>query len=222
MCIRDSAELALVRQALASGCNAPLTSSLGRLIDAAASLLGCCQILSAEAEAGLRLEGLAARAAPPGMAYPLPLCPASGPAAPLLGWLDWQPLLAALLRDGAAGVSASERAARLHRALAEGLVAAAADAAQRFGLQAVALAGGCFQNRLLLEGCIAALRRRGLRPHWGEQVPCNDGGIAVGQLWAALQNAPITKPEPPAPTHVSGHARPHRVDSAGTAPGRCH
>ena len=215
-------ELALLRQALASGCNAPLSSSLGRLIDAAASLLGCCQILSSEAEGGLRLEGLAARAPADGSAYPLPLRPASGPAAPLLGWLDWQPLLEALLGDGAAGVAASVRAARLLRGLAEGLVAAAAEAAERLGLQAVVLAGGCFQNRLLLEGCIAALRRRGLQPHWGEQVPCNDGGIAVGQLWAALQNAPITKPEPPAPLHVSGPARPHRVDPVGTAPGRCH
>ena len=215
-------ELALLRQALASGCNVPLTSSLGRLIDAAASLLGCCQILSTEAEGGLRLEGLAAQAPANEIVYPLSLRPASGPSAPLLGWLDWQPLLEALLADGAAGVSACERAARLYRGLAEGLVAAAAQAANRFGLQSVALGGGCFQNRLLLEGCIAALRRRGLEPYWGQQVPCNDGGIAVGQLWAALQNAPITKPEPPAPIHVSGHARPHRVDPAGTAPGRRH
>lgn len=227
----EPGELAVLRQALASGCNAPLTSSLGRLIDAAASLLGCCQILSTEAEGGLRLEGLAAQApaaqASPhgidaGIAYPLPLRSAAGPAAPPLGWFDWQPLLEALLADGAAGVPASERAARLQRGLAEGLVAAAAEAARRYGLQAVALGGGCFQNRLLLERCIAALRRRGLQPHWGQQVPCNDGGIAVGQLWAALPNVPITKAEPPAPIHVSGHARPHRVDPAGTASGCCH
>jgi hydrogenase maturation protein HypF len=213
---------ALLLQALASGCNVPLTSSLGRLIDAAASLLGCCQILSTEAEGGLRLEGLAAQAPPDGLPYPLPLRPSSSPEAPRLGWLDWQPLLEALLADGLARVSPQERAARLHRGLVCGLVAAAAQAAQRCGIQAVALGGGCFQNRLLLEGCIAGLRRRGLRPHWGQQVPCNDGGIAVGQLWAALPNVPITKPEPPASTHVSGHARPHRVDSDGAAAGRCH
>ncbi len=210
-------ELALLRQALASGCNAPLTSSVGRLIDAAASLLGCCQILSTEAEGGLRLEGLAALAQGGGGAYPLPLQPPSSPQSPRLGWLDWQPLVEALLADGAAGVSAAERAIRLHRGMVDGLVAAAAQAAQRFGIQTVALGGGCFQNRLLLEGCIAGLRQRGLRPYWGQQVPCNDGGIAVGQLWAALPNVPITKPEPPAPIHVSGPARPHRVDPGGAA-----
>ena len=49
------------------------------------------------------------------------------------------------------------------------------------------LAGGCFQNRLLLEGMIRALRRRGWRPHWGERLPGNDGGLAAGQILALRQ-----------------------------------
>jgi hydrogenase maturation protein HypF len=61
----------------------------------------------------------------------------------------------------------------------------------------VALAGGCFQNALLLECTAAALRRRQLEPFWSEQIPCNDGGLAVGQLWAALADLPITKESPP-------------------------
>ena len=218
----EPSELALLLQVLNAGCNAPRTSSLGRLIDAAASLLGCCQILSTEAEGGIRLEGLATQAPPGGAAYPLPLQPCADAASPAMGWLDWLPLLEALLADGAACVSAAERAARLHRGVVDGFVVAAEQAAQRYGIRAVALGGGCFQNRLLLEGCIAALRCRGLQPFWGQQVPCNDGGIAVGQLWAALANAPITTEEPTAPTHVSGPARPHHCDPAGTAPGRRH
>ncbi len=210
-------EWALLLQALASGCNAPRTSSSGRLIDAAASLLGCCQILSTEAEGGIRLEGLAAQAPPGGPAYPLPLQPSKDADAPAMGWLDWLPLLEALLADGAAGVPAAERAARVHRGLVEGFVAVAAQAAGRLGIRAVALGGGCFQNHLLLEGSIAALRQRGLQPYWGQQVPCNDGGIAVGQLWAALANVPITTAEPPARIHVSGHARPHPVHRRGGA-----
>jgi hydrogenase maturation protein HypF len=51
------------------------------------------------------------------------------------------------------------------------------------------LAGGCFQNRLLLEGLIAALRRRGLEPFWPSSLPASDGGLALGQAWAALQPA---------------------------------
>ena len=103
-------------------------------------------------------------------------------------WLDWRPLLLRVL-DGVAGGTPSERlAARFHRDLAEGLASALAAWADRLGLAAdqrrVALAGGCFQNRLLLEAASAGLRRRGLEPWWSQQVPINDGGLALGQVWA--------------------------------------
>jgi hydrogenase maturation protein HypF len=187
----------LLEQALRAGLNAPLTSSLGRLFDAAASLLDLVQVLSFEGQAGLLLEGLArsggARtwAAAP---VPLPLRPvaAGAPALPL-GWLDWGPLLAEVLAGLAAGLPPADLAAGWHRSLAEGLAAAAAEAARQRGCRQVALAGGCFQNALLLEGTAAALQRRGLQPFWPEQLPCNDGGLALGQLWAVLAKAPITK-----------------------------
>jgi hydrogenase maturation protein HypF len=73
------------------------------------------------------------------------------------------------------------------------LAAAAAEAARRCGVTTVLLAGGCFQNRLLLEHTAAALRAAHLKPRWAEQLPCNDGGLALGQLWAALADLPITK-----------------------------
>ena len=194
-------ELQLLLQAIASGCQAPLCSSTGRLFDAVASLLDLVQRLSYEGEGGLRLEGLALQA--PGSAlqatelqaitaYPLPLRPSALP----LGQLDWQPLLTALLADRAAGVAGPLIAARLHGALAEGWALAIEQAARRWRLRTVALGGGCFQNRLLLELCIARLRRAGLEPWWGQQVPCNDGGLAAGQVWAALHSLSITKTLP--------------------------
>jgi hydrogenase maturation protein HypF len=66
-------------------------------------------------------------------------------------------------------------------------------AARQRGCRQVALAGGCFQNALLLEGCIAGLRAAGLAVFWNRHVPCNDGGLALGQLWAVLRNRPRTK-----------------------------
>jgi hydrogenase maturation protein HypF len=199
----------LLEQALRAGLNAPLTSSLGRLFDAAASLLNLVQVLSFEGQAGLLLEGLARRhgeaPAAPAVGLPcaglLPLRPAGAEAPPLpLGWLDWQPLLQALLEGLVAGTAPTALAAWWHRSVQEGLVAAAACAARQRDCRQVALAGGCFQNALLLEGTAAALRREGLQPYWSEQVPCNDGGLALGQLWAGLGNAPIT--------NVSGIADP--------------
>jgi hydrogenase maturation protein HypF len=176
----------LLLQAIASDCNSPLCSSTGRLFDAAASLLNLCQRSSFEGEAGLLLEGLAQQAPPPQVA-PMPLLPAAGLE---LGWLDWQPLLQSLLNSG---VAPQESAACFHASLAAGLASAAAEAAGRLGATTVLLAGGCFQNRLLLESTSAALRAAGLVPRWAEQLPSNDGGLALGQLWAALVDLPIKK-----------------------------
>ncbi|HYP03086.1 MAG TPA: carbamoyltransferase HypF, partial [Cyanobium sp.] len=183
-----AAERALVRQAVTGGCNSPLSSSMGRLFDAAASLLGLCQQLSYEGEGGLRLQGAASQAPGEKGSYPLPLLPAEGPPAaggPPLGRLDWRPLLGALLADIAAGEAPARCAARFHRGLAQAVATAAVVVAERWGCRQVALAGGCFQNRLLLELAIDALRTRDLEPFWAEALPCNDGGLALGQVWAA-------------------------------------
>ncbi len=201
-------ELTLLRQAMASGCQAPRTSALGRLFDGAASLLDLVQRLSYEGQAGLLLEGLArqAPAAPDPLANPALPAPHSQPApSPFppapglpLGWLDWTPLLADLLEGVAAGRPPAQLAAAWHRQLGQALVALALRAAQERGCAQVALAGGCFQNALLLEGCIAGLRAAGLAVFWNAHVPCNDGGLALGQLWAALHASSITKANGPA------------------------
>ncbi|MFN9628700.1 MAG: carbamoyltransferase HypF [Cyanobacteriota bacterium] len=185
-------ERALMLQAIASGCNAPLTSSLGRFIDGVASLLGLAQTLSHEGEGGLRWQGAAARGARAARQRPmapwhLPLGPRpTGEPAPLpLGRWDWEPLVEALLAHGADGGDPEEAAWRVERALAEAIVAGAKAASVWSGCRRVALTGGCFQNRALLEGCLRGLRRQGLEPLWNERVPCNDGGLALGQAWAA-------------------------------------
>ncbi len=180
-----SAELLL--QAIASGCQSPYTSSVGRLFDAVASLLGLAHCLSFEGEGGLLVQGVAEQAGADRvlpMGYPLPLRRAPA-AAGVPNWLDWQPLLEALLADRAAGVAVPLCALRLHRALVQGLTRWAVSAQPGPLRVPVVLAGGCFQNRLLLEGAIAALAQRGRRPLWAQQLPCGDGGLALGQLVAA-------------------------------------
>ena len=200
-------ELSLLRQALASGCNAPRTSALGRLFDGAASLLDLVQELSFEGQAGLLLEGLARQlpwqptAVGPALSASTELTLPS-PGLPL-GWLDWAPLIQALLEGLAAGLPPAQLAAFWHQQLCESLVALALRAARERDCSQVALAGGCFQNALLLERCIAGLRAAGLAVFWNQHVPCNDGGLALGQLWAALHASPITKTKGPAAPCVS-------------------
>lgn len=229
-----AAERRLLLQAIASGCNCPLTTSMGRLFDAVASLLDLVQVQSYEGEGGLRLEGAAAAAPPQPGRWSLPLLPpeavAAGTAAagPSLGWLDWEPLLDALLAAIAAGAPPALCAARFHHTLAEALADTVALATAGRGGEPVVLAGGCFQNRLLLEAAIAALRSRGLRPFWPEVVPCSDGGLALGQVWAVggpwadPVGAPTTgwsAPEPN-PPHVPGRAGSHPLDPGPAAGGR--
>ncbi len=66
---------------------------------------------------------------------------------------------------------------KFHNALIECLV----DAAKREGCTQVLLSGGCFQNRYLAEGAIRRLKEEGFTPYWHQQVPPNDGGLALGQ-----------------------------------------
>ena len=185
-------------EAMALGINTPYCSSLGRLFDGVASLLGLCQKLSFEGEGGLRLQGAAAQVAADAGAYPLPLVPATeaSRASPWLGRLDWEPLLEALLGDIASGSGPVRCAARFHNGVAQGLADLMTLAQNPGPALPVVLAGGCFQNALLLERCIAALRQRGLEPHWARTVPTNDGGLALGQIWASRLNLTRINPGP--------------------------
>jgi hydrogenase maturation protein HypF len=184
----------LLVKALPSGCHSPRSSSLGRLFDAAASLLDLVQVLSYEGQAGLLLEGQARRAVEPLPAMAPPAARSACPPSPLpFGWLDWAPLFSALLNGVEAGHSTAMLAAQWHQQLSQALVALITRAAQQLGCRQVVLTGGCFQNALLLESCIAELRAGGLTVSWSEQVPCNDGGLALGQLWAASRNVSITE-----------------------------
>lgn len=161
-------ELAVLGGMLSEGLNVVRTSSAGRLFDAVASLLGICQVMAHEGQAAMRLEALAGNAA----AEPYPF-----------GWrgdaLDWEPMVADLLRGGQAMETA---AARFHATLVEMMVAVA----KREGLPDVCLSGGCFQNRRLLSGAVRRLGEEGFRVWRHRDVPPNDAGICLGQLAVAV------------------------------------
>jgi hydrogenase maturation protein HypF len=95
--------------------------------------------------------------------------------------LDPAPLWPALLADLRAAVPASVIAARFHYGLGEAVASLALDLARQSGIDAIALSGGVFQNRTLLELVATRLRASGLRVLQHRQVPVNDGGLALGQ-----------------------------------------
>jgi hydrogenase maturation protein HypF len=185
--------LPILATALNRGLHAPWTSSVGRLFDAVASLLGLRQISRFEGDAAMALE-FVADAEGPATGYPLPLVnpspQPSGLPAPC-PYLDWEPLIHALLRDRENGTPIPLLSARFHASLADGIVTVA----RAQGEPRVALGGGCFQNRRLTETTLSALRSAGFEVHWPRQVPPGDGGLALGQLAAVLESP--TPPHPP-------------------------
>jgi hydrogenase maturation protein HypF len=209
------AELGTLRTMLAKKWNSPLTSSVGRLFDAVASLVNLRQQIRFEGQAAMELE-FALEDSLCQDAYPLQLVKSAeqsragvpparrtrqreqtkettsvslcstgaGETPALLSLvLDWSPMVEAILADVKNGISAATISARFHNALAESIVAVA----KRAGQNRVVLSGGCFQNRYLTERAVRRLLAEGFRPYWHQRVPPNDGGIALGQVVAALR-----------------------------------
>lgn len=177
----SAAELSVLQRMLERKLQTPETSSAGRLFDAVAALLGLVQINHYEAEAAMKLEALAREEAKttPGE-FNFSKKDAS--------WiLDWQPLVESLLEDLTAGRPQSELAADFHQTLTSMMVALA----QKINLPKIVLSGGCFQNKILLESAIEKLSQAGFQTYWHRRVPPGDGGLALGQLMAAIKEKKI-------------------------------
>jgi hydrogenase maturation protein HypF len=169
------AEQTALKTMLQRSLNSPLCSSMGRLFDAVASLTGLRQVMRFEGQAAMELE-FACRGARTEEAYVFSLLTGH---TPML--LDWASVVEGVLVDATQGVPLAAIAAKFHHGLAEAIVAVARES----GCERVALSGGCFQNRYLLERAVTRLRAEGFQPYWHQRVPTNDGGIALGQVVAA-------------------------------------
>ncbi len=167
----DGPDWALLQAMLAKGLHSPVTSSIGRLFDAVAALVGLQARRGFEGQAAMALEFAAGERA----ASPYPWEIKEGIADPTL-------LVEAVLSDLAAGREAAFVAARFHAALADLALAWA----RLGGLADVVLSGGCFQNALLTARVRARLSGAGFRVHRHHLFPPNDGSISLGQAAVAL------------------------------------
>jgi hydrogenase maturation protein HypF len=158
---------AVLLRMLEQGIHAPLTTSVGRLFDAVASMTGIAQENRFEGQAAMLLER-AIGTAKTDECYRLE---ERGAVA------DWSALIEAVRRDVIRGIDPGVISAKFHNALAEWIVSVA----ERAGASQVALSGGCFQNSYLTERAAARLEERGFRVYTHQRVPANDGGIALGQ-----------------------------------------
>lgn len=172
-------EAEIILAMLARDINCPVTSSAGRLFDALASLTGIAHRSRFESETAMLFEFAAMRSDDIN-SYELSIDTSRQPYV-----LDWRPMVTAVVQDVHSGISPDRIAARCHHTLSRMI----AETVRTLGEKTVVLAGGCFQNRLLLTQTARHLRHTGHSVFWSQQIPINDGGISVGQLaaWQRMQ-----------------------------------
>ena len=167
------AETGLLKQAWQKKINSPLSSSVGRLFDAAAALIGIVQYADFEGHAPMWLEAAGGELAETGIDLPL-----TRNAEDLL-LSDWSPLISMLQNKR---LTIKARSSCFHASLALALVKQAKQIRAEHSFFSVGLTGGVFQNRLLTEYVATLLREEGFSVYLPEQIPGNDAGISFGQI----------------------------------------
>jgi hydrogenase maturation protein HypF len=165
-------------QLMSRGIRTFSTTSVGRLFDAAAALLGFDRETTFEGQAAIWLEQLA-RGVWTADAYPFPFASHE---------LDFRPLLEHVVHDRMRGRTAREIARAFQRGIAQGLYTSIKTVCEEHGIRTVVLSGGVFQNQLLLEDLKPLLEKERLRVWTNHAVPPNDGGISLGQAALAVFN----------------------------------
>lgn len=166
-------ELKILLQMLEKNINSPLTSSVGRLFDGISCLLKPTDKITFEGQKAMELEYmtndyLTSETYPFHWQYELNKC----------NYINWYPLIKNIIQDYQQKKPSSLISAKFHQTLIKIIVTIS----QAIDIKNIVLAGGCFQNKYLLENTINALEKEKFKPHWNQKIPLNDAGLAVGQL----------------------------------------
>jgi hydrogenase maturation protein HypF len=174
-----AASLRTIRRMVERKINSPMTSSVGRLFDAVASLAGVRDSVSHEGQAAMQLEWLASSVAPEA-AYPFEL---DGTGASIV--VDTRPLVRAVSRDVDRDVEVARIARRFHSTLVEMIRGVCIMLRKTHKVDKTVLSGGVFMNALLTIEVTARLEQEGFAVYRHVKVPPNDGGLSLGQLAVA-------------------------------------
>lgn len=165
------AKIQMLLKMMEKGINTPYTSSAGRLFDAVASLLGVCDVSTHQAEAPVKLEQLASDEHQSRYSVLIEE-----------EVISMRPVLKGILEDLNAGVPAGDLSSRFHNTLSWLLLEKAKLYRLQTGVEKVVISGGCFQNKRLTEQLQRMFVKESIPLYVPGRIPCNDGGIAVGQL----------------------------------------
>jgi hydrogenase maturation protein HypF len=174
----------VLAQQIPRGVRCITTSSMGRLFDAVASLLAVCQRVSYEGQAAIELEHLARGGSARGVDVDFGV---------EAGLMDPIPVITGLVDGLRSGVDVADLAAAFHDAVVRATVDAVTNCACAAGIGTVGLTGGVFVNQLLLDGIRKSLSTNGFDVLTHRILPCNDGGLALGQAVIAACANPSTE-----------------------------
>ncbi len=169
----DLKKTELLLQGLHAGINSPLTSSCGRLFDAVAAIMGICEKQDYEAQAAMKLEAIIEKDWLEEI-YPITFYNNKV--------ISFKGTIKGIVDSFEDKLSPAITSAIFHNTVSEAIISTVNDIRKKYHINTVALSGGCFQNRYLLERTVRQLTKDRFRILIHEKVPANDGGIALGQL----------------------------------------
>lgn len=172
----DGIERQVIAQQIEKRINSPLTSSAGRLFDTIAAIIGVRERIDYDGQAALELELASAGEEQDSQSYPFFIDPEEG-----VGIVRVQETILSVMHDLRAGIPTTIISLRFHRTVAAMIAKMCAQIAQQTDVHRVVLTGGVLQNRLLRRLATSALMDEGLEVFSHHRIPCNDGGISLGQ-----------------------------------------
>lgn len=179
-------ELTVLKSQLSHMINAPWTSSMGRLFDAVASLIGINQHINYEAQAAIELEAIVDPLESTSYPYEINTGDSIHP-----GMIDPSPMIKFITTDVLSDVPASTIAARFHNTIARMVFDVANTIRSQTGINNIVLSGGVWQNITLLTNALKLLTQEHFRVYTHHQVPTNDGGLALGQIAIAAHQSAV-------------------------------
>ncbi len=168
---RATEDIKLILSMIRKGMNSPLTSSAGRVFDAVAALLGVCTEACFEAEPPMRLESIIMESVEDVYSFSMDE-----------NVVSFIPTFREIVDDLRSDISVEAIAAKFHNTIARAVVDVAKVIRSGSGLNKVVLSGGTFQNKYLTERTMRLLKEENFEVFTHQLVPCNDGGISLGQL----------------------------------------
>ncbi len=172
----DQHSAKIVQQALDQKILSPLTSSMGRLFDTVSALTGLCQSITYEGQAAIELENIAGDTH---RKYSYHYIDKD------ITIVQIQPMIHDIIKDIRSGIAVSEISGAFHTTIVDLLTDLCHHLKSKFEMDHVVLSGGVFQNKRLFSGLKTKLQEHGFYTYAHAKVPCNDGGLSLGQAYVA-------------------------------------